>query len=417
MKGWIRVTQRKRYRWLTLFRYGIMGFFFLFLLHVAYEHQLKGGGPRGTPSVEAYCPFGGLASLYQFLTTGGFIRRIEPSAIIVFGALVILTIFASSGFCGWICPFGSLQEWMGLLGKRVFRKKFNPTGVWEQRLRYLKYVILAVVTGLTWKTASLVFRDYDPFLAFFHLGYHFDELAWAYAALAVVLVGSIYIERFFCKYACPLGAVVGLLGKLGRAKIVRTSDGCKECNICRKVCYAHIDLLSVTEIRDAGCNHCLKCVAACPKPNVLTVRASGFRIPQPVYASVLVIGLFVLIGVSKVAGKWQTKPASLEFTNAAGQLDAEQIRGWMNLQEVSAGYGISLDRLYSSIGLPSQVRSTEALNRIAGEYNVQFNPERVREAVLQFLAGKPEGQVSGEAGSKRERGRAGGGQEIRGSMK
>lgn len=69
-----------------------------------------GGGPRGSASVEAYCPFGGLESLYQFLTTGGFIRRIEPAAVILFAALVLLTLLASRGFCGWICPFGSLQD-------------------------------------------------------------------------------------------------------------------------------------------------------------------------------------------------------------------------------------------------------------------------------------------------------------------
>ena len=116
-KGW--------YRSPKVIRHAVMAFFFLFLLHVAYDHQAKGGGPRGTPSVEAYCPFGGLESLYQFLTTGGFIRRIEPSAMVLFAALVILTLIASRGFCGWICPFGSVQEWIGMLGKKLFNKKFQ----------------------------------------------------------------------------------------------------------------------------------------------------------------------------------------------------------------------------------------------------------------------------------------------------
>ena len=156
-----------------------MAFFFLFLLHVAYDHQVKGGGPRGAPSVEAYCPFGGLESLYQFLTTGGFVRRIEPSAMIMLAALVLLTLIFSRGFCGWICPFGSLQEWLGLLGKKIFRRKFNPTGAWDRGLRYLKYVLLAVIVGLTWHLGTLVFRDYDPFLAFFHLGQGINELPWA----------------------------------------------------------------------------------------------------------------------------------------------------------------------------------------------------------------------------------------------
>ena len=53
--------------------------FFVFLLQIAYEHQDKGGGPYGSPSIEAYCPFGGLESLYQFATTRGFIGNDEPS--------------------------------------------------------------------------------------------------------------------------------------------------------------------------------------------------------------------------------------------------------------------------------------------------------------------------------------------------
>ena len=129
------------YRSPKLLRHAVMLFFFLFLLHVAYDHQVKGGGPRGSASVEAYCPFGGLESLYQFLTTGGFIRRIEPSAMILFAALLLVTVIASRGFCGWICPFGSIQEWLGLIGRKLLGKRFNPTGRWDRAMRNLKYAI------------------------------------------------------------------------------------------------------------------------------------------------------------------------------------------------------------------------------------------------------------------------------------
>lgn len=152
-------------------------FFFLFLLHVAWEHQAKGGGPRGAPSVEAYCPFGGVENLYHFLTTGGFIRRIEPSAMILLAAVLLLTLLFSRGFCGWICPFGSLQEWLGMLGRRIFSRPYNPAGPLERKLRYLKYVLLVLIVALTWHLGTLVFRDYDPFLAFFHLGMNFQRNA------------------------------------------------------------------------------------------------------------------------------------------------------------------------------------------------------------------------------------------------
>jgi len=369
-----------------ILRHAVMLFFFVFLLHVAYDHQVKGGGPRGTPSVEAYCPFGGLESLYQFLTTGGFVRRIEPSAMVLLFALVLLTLLFSRGFCGWVCPFGSLQEWLGLLGKKIFRKRFNPTGRWDRVLRYFKYAVLAAIIALTWHTGALVFRDYDPFLAFFHLGQNMSELRWAYAALAVVLLGSLYIERFFCKYACPLGAVLGLLGKAGLTKIQRDPGRCRECDLCRKKCHAYVDFLPATIIRSAECNQCMDCVVDCPRPGVLSVRGPRLRFSHPVYASGLVVGLFVLVGAGQLAGKWQTKPAAVSITDASGKPQPENIRGWMTLEEISKGYGMPLDELYRRAGIPAQVPASARINTIGREHRVDFEPDKVRDVVRNFLA-------------------------------
>jgi polyferredoxin len=193
------------------------------------------------------------------------------------------------------------------------------------------------------------------FFAFFHLGNGFSEMPWAYSILVVVMAGSLWIERFFCKYACPLGAVLGILGKVGLTKVHRDPADCKSCNLCQQKCPAHVDFLSVTTIRDAECNHCMDCVIDCPKPNVLSLRGPRWRFSHPVYGSMLVIGLFALIGVSQVAGKWQTKPAMVSFTDASGKPEPENIRGWMSLQEISAGYGIPLPVLYDRAGLPDRV--------------------------------------------------------------
>jgi polyferredoxin len=388
----ITANQRKLKRWYSspkVWRHSVMAFFFLFLLHVAYDHQLKGGGPRGTPSVEAYCPFGGVENLYQLLTTGGFVRHIEPSAMILLGALGVLTLLFSRGFCGWICPFGSVQEWLGLIGKKLFGKRYNPAGAWDRRLRYLKYVLLVVIIAMTWRLGTPVFRDYDPFLAFFHLGKGRSELPWAYAILGVVLVGSLWIERFFCKYACPLGAVLGILAKIGLTKVQRDAADCKECNLCQKKCHAHVDFLSVTTMRDAECNQCLDCVVDCPRPNVLTLRGPKWRFSHPIYATALVAGLLLLVGAGNLVGKWQTKPAAVAFTDQAGKPSAANIRGWMTLQEIAAGYGISLDHLYREAGIPASVSPMARMNTVAGTYKVEFSPERVRDVVDAFISRKP----------------------------
>jgi len=233
-----------------------------------------------------------------------------------------------------------------------------------------------------------VFRDCDPFLAFFHLGSGITELPWAYAVLGVVLLGTLVIERFFCKYACPLGAALGILGKVGLTRVQRDAAGCKSCNLCRQRCHAHIDFLSTTQIRDAECNHCLDCVVDCPRPNVLSVRGPRWRFSHPVYAAMLVAGLFGMIGVSKLAGKWQTKPETVSFTGRAGKLEAEAIRGWMTLEDISGGYNIPLDQLYKRGGIPSQVPPTARLNTIAKDYRVQFEPDSLRDVVREFLGGQ-----------------------------
>ncbi|MGC4051156.1 MAG: 4Fe-4S binding protein [Paludibaculum sp.] len=389
-------------------RHGVMIFFFLFLLHVAYDHQLRGGGPKGSPSIEAYCPFGGIETLYQFITTGGFIRHIEPSALILMGAVFLLTLLFSRGFCGWICPFGSLQEWLGLLGRRIFGKAYNPTGTWEKRLRGLKYVVLVLIIFFTWRLGTLVFRPYDPFLAFFHLGNGFREMPYAYAVLGGVLIGSLKVDRFFCKYACPLGAVIGLIGKAGLTRIARTDEGCKGCNVCQKSCFAHIEFLSTNTINDAECNHCLECVTHCPKPNVLTLRGAGWKFSHGAYAVVLVTGLFLTIGVSQIWGKWKTKPSAVAYTNAAGQLDAGQIRGWMTLAEISEGYRIPLTTLYSRAQLPGSVDSATRLNQVAGKYGLKFDPDGIRDVVSGLLSGNSE--------QKQPKAHSGGSEEVKGFM-
>jgi polyferredoxin len=378
-------------------RHGVMLFFFLFLLRIAWHHNVKGGGPNGEPSVEAFCPFGGLESLYQFATTGGFIRRIEPSALILFAAVILLTLLFSRGFCGWICPFGSVQEWLGLLGRKIFKKRYNPSGAWDRRLRLLKYVLLVLIIGFTWHLGTLVFRPYDPFLAFFHLGQGFDEMPWAYAALGVVILGSLYIERFFCKYACPLGAVIGIIGKLGLSKVVRDETDCKGCNLCQKKCFAHVDFLSTRVIKDAECNHCMDCVVHCPKPNVLSLKGVGWNISHRAYAALLVAGLFGMVGASKLAGYWVTKPGSVSFTDASGRLDPEQIRGWMTLAEISKGYGIPAPELYRAAGLPAEVKPETRLNQVARHYRIDFEPDSVRDVVRSFLVqsqAKPQAAAS-----------------------
>jgi len=121
--------------------------------------------------------------------------------MILFAALVLLTLIASAASAAGSAPSARSRNGWDCSAARS-SKALQPAGRLDSAMRYFKYVVLAVIIALTWHMGTLVFREYDPFLAFFHLGTGLDELPYAYAILGVVLIGSLYIERFFCKYAC-----------------------------------------------------------------------------------------------------------------------------------------------------------------------------------------------------------------------
>lgn len=381
--------KRRWYKSPTLWRQATMIFFFAFIFRVAYRHLQSGGGPSGSPSIEAYCPFGGLASLYQFITTGGFVRHIEPSSLIILAAVVLLTLLFSRGFCSWICPFGSVQEGIGMLGKKLLRKSYNPTGVWDRALRYLKYVVFIAIISLSWWSGSLIFREYDPFLAFFQFGQKADEFLWGYVALGAVLIGSIFIDRFFCKYACPLGAVLAVLGKFGLTRVRRDARICANCVLCEASCPAHINIKQFTEITDAECNQCMECIASCPIPNALTVRASRLRFSHPVYASVMVIGLFGVIGVSQATRMWDNTTEPMSAQSRPEPARTVDVRGWMTLNDVSHSFGVPLDRLYRDTGLSRDVAPDVPMREIREKYNLDFDTDSVRDAVARYMEENP----------------------------
>jgi polyferredoxin len=322
-----------------LWRYGIQALVLIFITWIAIGHQWIGGGPLGYPSVEAYCPFGAIEGLYQWVVTGTFMQRVHPSAFVVLAALVAVTILTRKAFCSWICPFGTIQEWLGKLGKKIFGKRYNPTGAWDRALRPLKYVVLIGIVAITWTTGTMVFREYDPFLAFFHFGLDFMEHWIGNTILITVLIGSLIIERFWCRYLCPLGAVIGVLGKLGPLGIHRTAATCTLCDACNKVCPMKAGPMDADDVRSAECLQCMECVSVCPEPDTLQLRLARWNVRPAVFAVAVLVVFFGVLTAGRATGLWVTVGRG-SVTDAYGRLDPAGIRGWMNLEYIAKGYGL-----------------------------------------------------------------------------
>ena len=247
-----------------------------FIIVAAVRHA---SGPSGTTSsTDALCPFGAVETLWTWVTTGQLMPKTHPSNIVLGVGVLAGVLLAGNAFCGWICPFGTLQDGLHWVARRLGIPQVRVGRRTDRVLRYGRFVTLAVIVVMSAVTARLWFADYDPYATAFALRWLLEpdlSVMWpALAVLLVVLVGSLLVERFWCRYLCPAGAVFAVLGHLSILRITRSSSSCTSCSLCVAPCPVGIDVAAAEERIGTDCIGCLDCVTACPVGGALTVRTA-----------------------------------------------------------------------------------------------------------------------------------------------
>ena len=183
--------------------------------------------------------------------------------IFVFWVFIIVTVFVFGRglFCGWMCPFGSLSEALYKVGRVIGLKRFQTKlpQVWHDRLKWLKYAIffgLLVVSMFSMGLAE-VLAEVEPFKTTFLVG--ITNRSWPYGLFVMVILGvSLFIERPYCKYICPLGASLAMPSTFRWFGLQRKQD-CNSCKACAVGCGAQaIDANGRIDHRE--CLHCLDCM-------------------------------------------------------------------------------------------------------------------------------------------------------------
>jgi polyferredoxin len=262
----------------------VQWFFFLLIALISINHTLveNGGGIPflSTASLHALCPFGGVVTIYQYATTGTFVQKIHESAFVLMIIGFALAFLFGPVFCGWVCPLGTVQEWVGKLGRKFFKRRYNhfiPARL-DNLLRYMRYLVLAWVLYVTAASGQLIFASYDPYFALFN--FWTSEVAiGSLLILGLTLVLSIFVERPWCKYACPYGAVLGLTNLFRVFKIKRSESTCKADGACSIMCPMNIPVDSVKTVRDHQCISCLECTseAICPVAKTVVFTSGGVK--------------------------------------------------------------------------------------------------------------------------------------------
>lgn len=385
-------TARARSR---LIRAMVLGTVLALTTGLAYAHQrINGSGkPLG---VDALCPFGGLETLFTFVSGTGFIQKTALSAVVLLGATVGVALVSRRSFCGQLCPLGALQGAFGWLGRRLRVRREMPNRL-DRPARYLKYGVLGFFTLWTWQASSLVMRPYDPWAAWAHLSSDelFAELGVGVIVLGVALAGSVVYERFFCKYLCPTGALLGAFSRWSLFGVKRDAESCTSCRACAKACPMNLAVDTLSEVNASECISCAECVNACPVAGALEIRTKRGRRVTPLALTGLVVGLVALaVAVSTAVGAFAWRMPSLSEAieqhgaalpnNAGGGFDTSLIKGYMSLAEIADATGIPASELGAQFGVPEAAMG-EPMKEIKDTYG--FTPEDVRAWVGERLSG------------------------------
>jgi len=203
-----------------------------------------------------------LAGVIQALASGRSLAFLlhDPLTVALWAfVLVSLLLWGRGTFCGWLCPFGALQEFTGKLARLCRLPQLTLSRAVDARLKRLKYVALALIlasaaTGFAVDTLV----ELEPFKTAITLNF---VRAWPYAAYALVLLAlSAFIHKFFCRYLCPLGASLALLGRFRLLDWIPRRGECgTPCQTCRHRC----DYQAIKPdgaVVYAECFQCMDCV-------------------------------------------------------------------------------------------------------------------------------------------------------------
>ena len=203
---------------------------------------------------------GAIQSIYAGGGLGFFLY--DPMTSTVWAATAItFFIWGRGTFCGWLCPFGALQELVSQVGKWIGIQPRTVKDSWDRHLKKLKYLVLLLLVLVAFTSAPWTDRlvEIEPFKT--TITFYLFEREWPYVAWALLIIlASLFSYKGFCRYLCPLGALMALLGKVRLFNwLARRTECGNPCQLCKKACqYNAIGQAGHIDYNE--CFQCLDCV-------------------------------------------------------------------------------------------------------------------------------------------------------------
>ena len=304
-------------------RFGVQSLFAVIALWVGAQFVLwvryyeSGGKTWKVPrpdGVEAWLPIASLMNLKAFVLTGT-VPEVHAAGMFMLIAFLAISFLYGKAFCSWICPVGTLSEWLWQTGQSVFGRTLTPSRWLDATLRSLKYILLGL---FIYVVAAMPVPEIRAFLsgpygliADVKMLNFFRHMGEATAiALLVLTVLSLLVKNTWCRYLCPYGALMGIVRLASPTRITRNPDACIDCAKCAKACPAQLPVDVLLSVKSAECTSCLSCVAVCPVVGALDLTAGVRNTRAAVPPWAVAVGIMILflgiVGYARAAGYWHT---------------------------------------------------------------------------------------------------------------
>ncbi len=272
------------------------------------------------PGVEAFLPIGALVSLKYFFLTGT-VNDIHPSGMMIFLVICSIAIFLKKSFCSWICPFGLFSDYLLKVHLLIFKKGLTPPRWLDIILRSIKYVLLGFflwsigVKMNLFMLKGFIYSSYNIVADIKMLKFFTNISQTALLVTILILILSIFIKNFWCRYLCPYGALLGTLSIFSIFKIRRGDDSCTQCTKCDRVCPSDISISQSKNVISDECNSCMRCLDVCPEKNTLSFSLPKRKLAlKPAALAVILLVLFVgASGVARSTGHWQNSVSGEDY--------------------------------------------------------------------------------------------------------
>ncbi len=230
--------------------------------------------------VEGWLPIAGLMNL-RYLVLSHHVPLLHPAGMFLLIAFLAISFLFRKAFCSWLCPVGTISEYLWRAGQKMFGRNFQLPRWIDLSLRSLKYTLLGF---FAWAVSSMAVDELGAFMdspygiiADVKMLNFFRNIGETGAVvLSVFAVASLFVQNFWCRYLCPYGALLGIASLASPTRIRRNAESCIDCGKCAKACPSALPVDKLVTIKSAECTGCLECVAVCPAQNTLSLALPAF---------------------------------------------------------------------------------------------------------------------------------------------